>query len=131
MDTAYRQEMARPRKRSATALSIFVDAALARQGLTHNEFSARVDMSPSSLSNLKLREEAPGPGWDLVRTWATVLRLTPAEEAELRDLMELAHSTRYVQDLVADLRQRTKSQAAEEPSSYGAGQDPSPSPPGP
>lgn len=112
--------MARPRKRSATALSTFVDAALARQGLTHNEFSARVGMSPSSLSNLKLREEVPGPGWDLVHTWAKVLRLTPEEEVELRDLMELAHSTRYVQDLVADLRQRAKSQAAEGSDTYDA-----------
>ena len=110
--------MARPRKRSATALSTFVDAALARQGLTHNEFSARVGMSPSSLSNLKLREEVPGPGWDLVHTWAKVLRLTPEEEAELRDLMELAHSTRYVQDLVENLRRQTKSHAAEGPGTY-------------
>ena len=110
--------MARPRKRSTTTLSTFVDAALARQGLTHNEFSARVGMSPSSLSNLKLREEAPGPGWDLVHTWAKVLRLSPAEETELRDLMELAHSTRYVQELVEDLRRRAGPEAAEPSSDY-------------
>ena len=105
--------MVRPRKRSATPLSRFLDRILKRNGLTHNEFSRQVGMSPASVSDLKLRDEAPGPGWDRVHTWAQVLRLNPEEEAELRDLMELAHSTRYVQDLVADLRQRVGNRVAD------------------
>jgi hypothetical protein len=95
-------------------LSALVDAALARRGLTHNEFSHMVGMSPSSVSNLKLKNAAAGPGDELIRIWATVLRLTPVEAEEMRELMELAHSTVHAQRMVTALRARLGNAAAQD-----------------
>jgi hypothetical protein len=99
--------MDRPRKHVATDLSRFIDAALARRGLTHNEFRARVNMSPASVSCLKLRIQTNAPDRELVQRWAAVLELTPSEENELYDKVQLAYSPLYVQRLVSELRLRS------------------------
>lgn len=96
--------MPRPRKRSETELSKFLDAALKQRGLSHNEFARLIGMKPNSLSDLKLREGAAAPDRHTIHRWAEILDLTPAQEEVLFDAVQLAHAPIYVQDLVARLR---------------------------
>jgi transcriptional regulator with XRE-family HTH domain len=110
--------MARPRKRPATELSEFLDAALKRKGLSHNQFSKRVGLSPSSLSDLKLRDEREAPDKELAAKWAQVLGLSPVEEHDLFELLQLAHSPAYVQELVARLRPPKHVRRVAEPSEH-------------
>ena len=99
--------MARPRKRPATRLSDLLDTALQKQSLTHNQFSALVNLNPSHFSDLKLKQEAPAPDRATVGKWATVLDLGKAETDELFELVQLAHAPRYVQELVAKLKRQS------------------------
>lgn len=96
--------MPRPRKRSETELSKFLDAALEQRGLTHNEFARLIGMKPNSLSDLKLREGTAAPDREMVHHWAEVLELTPGQEDVLFDAVQLAYAPTYVQELVARLR---------------------------
>ncbi len=108
--------MARPRIRPKTPLSEFLDAALARAGLNHSQFSRKVGMSPSSLSDLKLRREATAPDRAMARQWAQALGLTRSEEDDLFELLQLAYSPAYVQELIAELRPaKTLRRVAERP----------------
>jgi hypothetical protein len=95
--------MPRPRKRPETELSRFLDAALERKGLGHNEFADLIGMHPATLSDLKLRQETPTYDRTTIHRWAVVLDLTGAQEEVLFELVQLAYSTRYVQDLMARL----------------------------
>jgi hypothetical protein len=110
--------MARPRKRAATELSAFLDALLARRGLTHNEFSAKIGISSASLSDFKLREAGRAPTRREIEPWVEVLRLSPAEADELFDKIQLAHTPPYVQGLVRELRAGKR--AAEDRRDYDA-----------
>ena len=111
--------MARPRIRSATELSKFLDAALKRKGLNHTQFSRKVGISPSTLCDLKLRKEAAAPDRDTAHKWAQVLDLSKSEEHDLFELLQLAHSPGYVQELVAKLRPaKTVRRAAEKADDY-------------
>ncbi|MBA3708253.1 MAG: hypothetical protein H0W83_05485 [Planctomycetes bacterium] len=96
--------MARPRKRPATELSEFLDAALQRKRMSHNRFSTLVHMKPSSLSDLKLRKIDRSTDRKTSREWAEVLDLSRAEEDDLFELLQLAHSPVYVQELVERIR---------------------------
>ena len=96
--------MPRPRKRPATELSKFLDAALEQRGLSHNEFARLIGMKQNSLSDLKLRQETPAPDRETVHRWAEVLGLTAAQENVLFDFVQFAYSPKYVQDLVSRLR---------------------------
>ncbi len=106
--------MPRPRKRSETELSKFLDAALKQRGLGHNEFAVLIGMNPATLSDLKLRQETPAPKRAVVHQWAKVLELSKLEEDEFFDLVQLAYSPEYVQDLVASLRPDTRSRRVAE-----------------
>ena len=111
--------MARPRKRIATDLSRFLDAELERLGMTHNEFSKLVGMSPASVSDLKLRDEGQGPDEDMVRRWVEVLELSQTRAHELNDKLQLAYTPKYVQELLARLRgDRRAVRAAEKRSPF-------------
>jgi transcriptional regulator with XRE-family HTH domain len=111
--------MPRPRKRPATELSEFLDEALKRKGLSHTQFSRRVGLSPSSLSDLKLRQEAAAPDRTMARRWAQVLGLSETEEHDLFELLQLAHSPAYVQEMVAKLRpSKHLRRVAEPPEGY-------------
>lgn len=111
--------MARPRKRIATDLSRFLDAELERLGMTHNEFSKLVGMSPASVSDLKLRAAGQAPDDDMVRRWAEVLELSQARAHELNEKLQLAFTPRYVQDLLVRLRgERRTVRAAEKRSPF-------------
>jgi hypothetical protein len=111
--------MARPRKRDATELSKFLDAALARKGLTHTAFSMQIGWKSPTLSDLKLREETLAPDRATVHQWAKVLELTIKEEERLFDLVQLAYSPKYIQDLVARLRPlKLSRRVAESPLDY-------------
>ena len=96
--------MARPRKRDATELSRFLDAAIERNGLTHTDFSRQIGWKSPTLSDLKLKQDTWAPDRDEIHRWATVLGLSAAQEAVLFDLVQLAHAPKYVQELVARLR---------------------------
>ena len=90
-----------------------------RKGINHTQFSKRVGMSPSSLSDLKLRSETEAPDRDIARRWAKELDLSASEEDDLFELLQLAHSPGYVQELVAKLRPaKTMRRAAEPPAGY-------------
>jgi hypothetical protein len=111
--------MARPRKRDATELSKFLDAALLHKGLTHTAFSMQIGWKSPTFSDLKLREETSAPDRKTIHHWAKVLELTSAQEAVLFDLVQLAHSPKYVQDLVARLRPlKSLKRPAESPLDY-------------
>ena len=96
--------MARTRKRNETELSRFVDAALKQVGLTHTEFSRRVGLSPSRVSDLKLKQDVNAPDEDFARRWSEVLGLDGASERQLYELLQLAHAPAYVQGLVERMR---------------------------
>jgi transcriptional regulator with XRE-family HTH domain len=108
--------MARPRKRLETELSEFLDSALKRKGITHNTFSQRVGLKPSTLSDLKLRRETPAPSRAVIHHWAAVLGLTQAEEDALFDLVQLAHAPLYVQNVVSTLRSPRRVAESRDPS---------------
>jgi hypothetical protein len=96
--------MPRPRKRPETELSKFLDGALKRKRMSHNRFAALVSLSPASLSDLKLRKIDRSTDRLTARKWAEVLGLSSAEEEDLFELLQLAHSPVYVQELVERLR---------------------------
>lgn len=76
-------------------------------------------MKQNSLSDLKLRQDTWAPDRDEVHHWATELELTAAQEAVLFDLIQLAHSPKYVQELVARLRpMKPVRRVAESPLDY-------------
>lgn len=106
--------MARPRHRSKTELSEFLDRVLKNAGLTHNEFAKRVGLNSSSLSDIKLREAGYGPPEAMAGDWAKVLELSPEEERELQEKLQLSFTPPFIQQLVAKLKLNTGSQAAEE-----------------
>jgi hypothetical protein len=96
-----------------------MDAALTCRGLNHNEFARLIGMKQNSLSDLKLRQETSAPDRTTIHHWAKVLELTSAQEAVLFDLVQLAHSPKYVQDLVARLRPlKSLKSPAESPLDY-------------
>lgn len=114
--------MRRPRKRPDTELSKFLDIALARQGLTNRAFGKLVGIKPATLSDLKLRKEAAAPDRITARRWAEVLKLNKADEHTLFELLQLAHSPGYVQEMVAQLRVRKSlGRAADPPKEYRPG----------
>lgn len=96
--------MPRPRKRPATELSQFLDAALTHRGLTHNEFAKLIGMKQNSLSDLKLKNDTKAPDRETIARWARILELNAGQADYLFDLVQLAHAPQYVQDLVARLR---------------------------
>lgn len=91
-----------------------------RQGLSHTAFSQLIGVRPATLSDLKLRIEAPAPTREAIRQWATLLNMDAAEEEVLFDLIQLAHAPGYVQTLVARYRPQTaeRKRVAEDLMSY-------------
>ncbi len=92
--------MARRRLRPPTELSDFLDALLKRKGMTHNQFSEKVGMTPSSLSDLKLRTATSVEDAQRANEWAQALGLTREEHAELFRLLELSRCSPSIQEQV-------------------------------
>lgn len=74
------------------------------RGLKHNEFARMIGMKQNSLSDLKLRQETPAPDRATIHRWAMVLTLSKIEEEKLFELVQLAYTPLYVQEIVARCR---------------------------
>ena len=111
--------MARRRKRETTELSEFLDGLLKDKGLTHTEFSRKVGMSPSSLSDLKLRQVSSDEDQKMARTFAKALDLSVEEHHQLFQLLVLSRCPAYIQEQVKQGRPaRSVKWAAEPPLDY-------------
>ncbi len=92
--------MARRRKRDSTELSAFLDRLLKEKGLTHTQFSRKVGMSPSSVSDLKLRQVSSVEDQKVAKVFAKVLDLSADEHHQLFHLLELSRCPAYIQEQV-------------------------------
>ena len=92
--------MARRRKRPTTDLSAFLDDRLEKKGLTHTQFSRKVGMSPSSLSDLKLRQVSSDEDQRVAKAFAKVLDLSAEEHHHLFHLLALSRCPAYIQEQV-------------------------------
>lgn len=92
--------MARRRLRDTTELSEFLDGLLKDKGLTHTAFSRSIGMSPSSLSDLKLRQVSSDEDRKVAKAIAEVLDLTTEEHHQLFHLLALSRCPTYIQEQV-------------------------------
>jgi hypothetical protein len=92
--------MARRRLRPPTELSDFLDDLLEKRGLTHTQFSTMVGMSPSSLSDLKLRQVSVDEEQAVARSFAKALHLNAEDHHHLFHLLVLSRCPPHIQEQV-------------------------------